>query len=167
MSKSFGIEKARESLRKLSDNLKKEIDELTLFERRNTEIQESYTHKKSSETQTSADYEPVSKYQEKISELETEIRALSLYVTKIVSRVAGNPNLQSALFFDTHDLDLSPPSPADSGEDPKTPEDNNSPNSVKTITVYKESPVDSKKILKGTTDWIRGLAMFNPQSNTS
>jgi hypothetical protein len=46
-------------------------------------------------------------------ELESEVKALSLYMTKIVSRVMSNQDLQKALFVDTklpeEDVDVTVP----------------------------------------------------------
>lgn len=110
----------------------------------------------------------ISKYQDKIMELETEVTALTLYVTKMVSRVASNQNLQSALFFDAQKMDFQIPSPAETLE---TPEESNSPtsqsiNASPSSVALKNSR--QQQIIKGTTEWIRGLTLFNSsQANPS
>ena len=151
----------RESLLKLKERVKRDVIELSSITK-NTSIPDipAYIFKNSTSTQTlleETETPDVSKYQEKIMDLETEVTALSLYVTKMVSRVAGNQNLQSALFFDKQNQDLSPPSPAETAD---TPEGSNSPKSFSNKDL---SLADSKRqqILKGTTEWIRGLTLFN------
>jgi hypothetical protein len=103
--------------------------------------------------------EDLAKYQEKISELETEVTALTLYVTKMAARVSSNQNLQSALFFDHQNDDLSPPSPVETHE--TTPDGSRSPNSPSSSPKGTAlTKTRHQQILKGTSEWIRGLSMF-------
>jgi hypothetical protein len=166
-SKACSIEKIRESLLKLSERIGNDITELTSYTESIHETKESpaFVYKKSTEIQTDNhtfvmhSEEDIAKYQEKILELETEVTALTLYVTKIVARVSTNPNLQSALFFDSSNMCNSLPSPVETQG--TSPDGSRSPNSPDTISPSKGASTRHQQILKGTSEWIRGLSMFH------
>jgi hypothetical protein len=132
---------------------------------------QTVVHMKSMEIQTdnqtfAEQSQDVAKYQEKISELETEVTALTLYVTKMAARVSSNQNLQSALFFDYQNMDLSPPSPVETHE--PTPDGSRSPSTSSSPKGTALTKTRHQQILKGTSEWIRGLSMFHSsQANPS
>jgi hypothetical protein len=111
-NKSAVLENVKERLEYLSELMEKDLSKVLLPD--TSFVSESPKTFKDFIGQTELHEEPqihevVSKelstereadYKARIMELEAEVRALSLYVTKMISRVVNNQQLQSALFSD-------------------------------------------------------------------